>query len=804
MKFTLSWLKEYLDTEASVDQISETLTMLGLEVDGIEDKAAEFSAFKVAHVKSAEQHPNADRLKVCQVETADHGVVQVVCGAPNARTGMKAVFAPSGSYIPGLDVTLKKSKIRDVESNGMLVSEKEMCLSDEHKGIIDLDEGAKLGTPLADLFGLNDVVFEISLTPDRADCAGIYGIARDLAAAGLGTLKPLEIPKIDEKFDNPVSVALDFDDKDNTPCPLFLGRYVRGVKNGPSPAWLQQKLKAIGLRPISALVDITNYMSFALCRPLHVFDADKLKGSLALRLSKGGEALNGLNDKSYTLEPDMTVVCDDSGVIGLGGVLGGEETGCTEETKNVYIEAAYFDPIRTSLTGRRLGVVSDARYRFERGIDPAFTVPAMDIATKLVQDLCGGEASTVFQAGGVPDNAKEIEFNPALTKRLTGVEVAEDQQIAILNKLGFTGTKLGDVYKVQTPSWRGDVEGSADLVEEVVRIFGYDKIDTLTLENNNVVNRPVETYSGWLTRKARYLLADRGMQECVTWSFINKRMADVFGANDNQEEGLTLLNPISEDLAHMRPSILPNLLEAAKRNSERGHPNAALFEVGPVFFGKADDNQPLCATGIRVQKNNKKTWNTQSRPVDVYDAKADALAIIESYGLNASSVQIRAGDAPDWYHPGRSGALCLGKNILGYFGELHPMTLEECDFDDVAAGFEVFIENIPERKYKGPSKPLLELNPLMPLHRDFAFIVDQDVDAQNILVAAQMADKKLICDATIFDVYQGKGIEDGKKSIAISVMIQPQDKTLTDKEIEKISKSVVENVAQKTGGVLRG
>lgn len=803
MKFTLSWLKEYLDTDASVQEISEKLTMLGLEVDGVEDKAKDFAAFKVAYVKSAEQHPNADRLRVCQVETADHGTVQVVCGAPNARTGMKAVFAPSGSYIPGLDVTLKPSKIRDVESNGMLVSEKEMCLSDEHNGIIDLPEDTKIGTALADVFGLSDVVFEISLTPDRADCAGIYGIARDLAAAGLGTLKPLDVSEVKGGFESPIKTRLDFGG-DNTPCPLFLGRYVRGVKNGESPKWLKDKLEALGLRPISALVDITNYTSYAYCRPLHVFDADKLKGNLRVHLADGGEKLIALNHKEYELQKDMTVISDDTGVLEISAIMGGEATGCSKETQNALIICAYFDPIRTSLTGRRLGITSDARYRFERGIDPAFTVPAMEIATKMVMDLCGGDPSHVDVVGSIPDNTKTISFNPMLTKKLTGLDVNEDEQIGILNKLGFTGTKKGGAYEVKTPTWRHDVEGAADLVEEVARVYGFDKIETLTLPNDKVVKEPVETYHGWLTRKARYTLAARGFQECITWAFVNKKTAAIFGSNDNQEEGLELLNPISEDMAQMRPSILPNLLQAAQKNADRGYPNAALFEVSSIFYGTEVEQQPVCAAGVRAQNFAKKTWNSDARNVDIFDAKADAFAVLESIGLNPENAQIARENLPSWYHPERSGALRLGKMLLGYFGEIHPMVLDQMDVDGPVAAFELFLDNAPQKKYKGAAKALLQVNPLMPLSRDFAFIVDESVEASTILASALNADKKMIIDANIFDVYQGKGIEQGKKSIAFSITIQPQDKTLTDQEIEEVSKKVIDSVSAKTGGALRG
>lgn len=799
MKFTLSWLKQYLDTNASLEEISEKLTALGLEVDGIEDKAADFEPFKVAYVKSAEQHPNADRLRVCQVETADHGIVQVVCGAPNARAGMKAVFAPSGSYIPGLDVTLKKSEIRGVESNGMLVSEKEMQLSDEHNGIIDLPEDTKIGTKLADLFGLNDPIIEISLTPDRADCAGIYGIARDLAAAGLGTLKPLDTTPVKGSFDSAIGVKLDFVDKDNTPCPLFLARYIKDVKNTESPKWLVDALESIGVKPISPLVDMTNFFSYAYCRPLHVFDADKLQGDLRVHLADGGETLMALNNKKYTFEKGMTVISDDSSVLEISAIMGGKDTGCSKETKNALLICAYFDPIRTALTGRKLQINSDARYRFERGIDPAFTVPAMEMATKMLIELCGGEPSHVVTAGAVPDITREIEFDMAKTKKLIGLDIPEMTQVEILEKLGFTVSKKGAHYLVKTPSWRGDVEGQADLVEEVIRVYGYDHLETLTLEKATATNTEAETHKTWLGRKARSVLAARGLLECVSWSFMDEKMAAVFGSNDN---ALTLLNPISEDLKHMRPSILPNLCQAAQRNADRGYANAALFEVGPVFQGVKEDQQPLCAAGIRFQKAKDKNWNEQARAVDVFDVKADLFAVLETLGFSPDNVQITR-NVPDYYHPGQSGAVQLGKNVIGYFGVLHPLTVEALDLDGDVVGFEIFVENLPEKKYKGASKPLLTLNPLMPLHRDFAFIVDETTDANAVLVAARFTDRKLIAGASLFDVYQGKGVEEGKKSIAISVTIQPEGEALTDKDIEALSQKIIAEVGKKTGGVLR-
>jgi len=792
MKFTLGWLKEHLDTDASLQDITDKLTAIGLELEGVEDPGETFAPFKAAHVVSAEKHPDADRLKVCIVDTGAEKL-QVVCGAPNARTGMKGIFAPSGSYVPGTDMWLKKGNIRGQESNGMLVSEREMGLSDDHHGIIDLPEDTPIGTPFTEIFGLNDPVIDIALTPNRADCAGVRGIARDLAAAGLGTLKPLNAPEIKGGFQSPVGTTTEVPEA----CPLFLGCYVKGVKNGPSPDWLQQRLKAIGLRPISALVDITNFMTIAYGRPLHVYDADLLKGDIAVRYTKGGEELDALNDKSYTLEEGMTAICDDSGVIGLGGIVGGTSTGCTETTENVYIECAYFDPYRTAKTGRALQIDSDARYRFDRGVDPAFMEDGIHIAAQMVVDLCGGEPSEIVKAGESPDWKHEIDFDPAYTKKLAGIDIPEDQQINILEDLGFEVNGS----KVTPPSWRADVEGRADLVEEIARIHGYDKIEAISVRPNEAVPAPAETALLARTRKARSALAARGMAECVTWSFMPKDLAAQFAGNDN---ALTLTNPISSELDQMRPSILPNLLQAAGKNADKGFADTALFEVGPSYANVKPDGQLQVAAGLRYGAAGPRHWSGQSasRDCDLYDAKADALAALAAAGAPVDSLQIGR-DVPGYYHPGRAGTLKLGPKVLARFGDLHPAVLDHMDIKGPAAGFEVFLDHIPEPKRKGPARPLLDLSPFQPVDRDFAFIVDENVEAQDIIRAAKGAEKNLITRVDVFDIYQGKGVDEGKKSVAINVTLQPVKQTLTDSEIDGISQKIVDNVSAKTGAILR-
>ncbi|QQG36603.1 MAG: phenylalanine--tRNA ligase subunit beta [Micavibrio aeruginosavorus] len=805
MKFTLDWLKQHLDTTASLDEITLTLTALGLEVDAVTDRAKLYAPFHVVYVEKAEPHPDADRLKVCIIDTGKEKL-QVVCGAPNARAGMKAVFAPAGSYIPGTGITIKKGNIRGQESNGMMVSEREMGLSDEHEGIIDVAAEVPVGTAFADLYGLNDPLIEIGLTPNRADCAGIRGIARDLAAAGMGKLKPLDEGAVKYSGPSPVGVTLKFDNDKKDACPLFLGRYIKGVKNGPSPKWMQDRLKAVGLRPISALVDVTNYLSLDLCRPLHVFDADKLKGGIHVRLARDGETLQALNGKEYMLSVAMTVVCDDSGVLGLGGVIGGEATGCTESTANVYLECAYFDPLRTARTGRSLQIDSDARYRFERGVDPAFTIPAIEIATRLIQEICGGEASEVIQAGDVPAWQRTISYDPAYLKQLSGFELEADRQKAILESLGFiVVVKSSSDWKIQPPSWRADVEGRADIVEEVLRINGYDNIPPVSMCKPQALTQGGETSNGARARKARAVLAARGMDECVTWSFMPESKAALFSANDSEQAAaLKLSNAISADLAQMRPSILPNLVEAAERNRARGFGGNALFEVGPTFTSPKMNGQVLVAGGIRSGQAGPRHWADASchRDVDVMDAKADAMAVIESAGIPASGLQVSR-DAPAWYHPGRSGVLRMGANIIARFGELHPATLEALDIKGPVVGFEVVLDNIPQSRKKGTSKGVLTLSSLQPVSRDFAFLMDIKIEGDVLVRAIRGSDKDLIDRVDIFDIYSGKGVPAGKKSVAVAVTLQPRTQTLTEADLEAISRKIIDAVAAKTGGMLR-
>ncbi len=800
MKFTIGWLKEHLDTQATLDQIVEKLTMVGLEVEKVSDRAKGLESFVVGHVIAARQHPNADRLRVCEVDTGTENV-ELVCGAPNARTGMKGAFAPGGSYIPGTDITLKPTEIRGVMSNGMLLSEREMGLSDEHDGIIELDANAKTGDRVVDVMGLNDPIIEIAITPNRGDCLGVRGIARDLAAAGIGSLKPLTNGPVPGTFKSPIEVHLNFEEETKSACSQFVGRYIRGVQNGGSPKWLKDKLIAIGLRPISALVDITNLLTMDLGRPLHVFDVAALDGHVQARMAKSGEKLLALNGKEYDLDADMCVIADDRTVEALGGIMGGEASGCTETTTDVFVECAYFDPIRTATTGRKLQIISDARFRFERGVDPAFLETGMEIATRLILDLCGGEPSEVVVAGAEPQWRREITLRPERVQTLGGVDIALEEIERILMVLGFTVGGDNGHLKVSIPSWRSDIVGEACLVEEVVRIYGFDKIPPVPVRPDTALPQDALLADQKRHSQARRLLAKRGMVEAVTYSFLSDADAEMFGG---AADSVKLVNPISSDLAVMRPNLLPNLLNAANRNAARGLDAAAIFEVGPQFKGDQPDDQIIVACGIRSRRIGAKHWGQGPRPVDVFDAKADALAVLEDLAAPVDKLQALA-VAPAWYHPGRSGALCLGpKNQLAFFGEIHPAILRRMDIKGPVAGFEIFVDGLPRPKNKkSAAKPHLELPQLHTVERDFAFVVGQDVAASAIVGAALGADKSLITDVSVFDVFAGGNLDADKKSVAIAVTLQPRDQTLTDAEIDAIAGKIVANVAKSTGGTLR-
>ncbi len=805
MKFTLSWLKDHLDTEATLDEIVAMLTRIGLEVEGVEDKGAVLKPFVVARVVSAVQHPNADRLRVCMVDFGGPAPIQVVCGAPNAREGLRTVFAPAGTYIPGKDITLGVGQIRGVESHGMMCSAAELELSEDHDGIIELPADAPVGTAYADYADLDDPVIDVSLTPNRADCTGVRGIARDLAAAGLGTLKPDAARKTPGRYASPVKVSLDFAAGELVACPAFHGRHIRGVKNGPAPEWMQRRLKAIGLRPISALVDMTNYVSIDRGRPLHVFDAAKLSGDIVARYGKTGESLEALDGKTYAIDERMCVIADASGPLGLGGIMGGEATGCSDETSDVFVECAWFDPTRTAETGRRTGIVSDARYRFERGVDPANLENGLDYATQIILDLCGGEPSEPVVVGEAPITERIIEFPISEVKRLTGLTLHRAEIRDILEKLGFFVVAPGDTFRVAVPTWRADVTQKADLVEEVMRIHGLENVVSTPLDATGTVGKKVLTSLQIRRSKARRLLATRTMLEAVTWSFVSKAEAEHFGGGKAE---LALANPIASDLSDMRPSLLPGLMTAVGRNVKRGTADVALFEVGQVFKGDRPEDQKLEAAGLRrgtaSSTGSGRHWLGAAGAVGWTVAKADALAVLEALGVAVDRLQI-ARTAPAWYHPGRSGTLQMGpQNVLAHFGEIHPATLEAMDVTGPLVGFQVYLDAIPEPKAKATkSKGALVLPELMALSRDFAFVVDEKVEAEKILKAVRGADKALITDATVFDVFRGPALGEGRKSVAVAVQLQPREATLTDKDLEAVAAKVVAAVTKATGATLR-
>ena len=805
MKFTLSWLKDHLETAAPLADILYALTDLGLEVEDVANPADTLGVFRICRVIEAQPHPNADRLRLCRVATypggpgSDMVEVQVVCGAPNARTGLVGVFAPVGTHVPGTGVDLKPGVIRGVESNGMLCSERELLLSDNHDGIIDLPGDAPLGARFIDYRGLNDPTVHVKVTPNRPDALGVRGIARDLAARGLGTLKPLEVPEIAGAFPCPVRVEIAPDLRTGG-CPHFAGRLIRGVTNGPSPAWMQARLKAIGVRSISALVDITNYMTFGLNRPLHVFDAAKVTGPLRIRGAEPGETLLALDGKTYALQPGQMVIADDHGPESLAGVMGGEASGCSPETTDVFVESAWWDPITIAATGRALKINTDARYRFERGVDPAFTLPGLEIATQMILEICGGEPSDIVQDGAAIDTTRAYRLDTARVVSLVGMEIAEADQRATLAALGFALT--GDM--ATPPSWRPDVLGEADLIEEVARIASLTRLQGRPLPRRQAgVPKPILSPLQVRERMARRTLAALGYNECVTYSFIDAAAATLFGGGS---DAVRVDNPISSEMSHLRPDLLPGLLRAAARNQARGFADMALFEVGPAFHGGEPAEQHLQAAGILVGQSAPRDPHAARRAVDVFDAKADVEAILAALGAPAR-VQITRKTAA-WFHPGRAGTIGLGPTVMASFGEVHPRVLAAMDVKGPVVAFTLMIANVPLPKVKTPTRPALTLSDLQAVDRDFAFVVDAGVEALTAVNAATGADKALIESVRVFDQFTGERAEAqmgaGKKSIALTVRLQPTDRTLTEAEIEAVSAKIIEKVSKATGGTLRG
>lgn len=803
MKFTLGWLREFLETEAGLDEIAGRLTMLGLEVESAVDRGAALAPFVVGHVLEARPHPNADRLRVCRVD-AGAGTLEVVCGAPNARAGMKGVFAPIGARIPGTGAVLEKRAIRGVTGMGMLCSEREMGISDEHEGIIELPPDAPAGAPFAPLAGLDDPVIDIAVTPERGDCLGVLGIARDLAAAGVGRLNAPPPPPAAGYGPCPVAVGLEFDAETADACTLFVGRHIRGVRNGPSPAWLQNRLRAAGLRPISAVVDITNLVMLERARPLHAFDADALSGDVCARLAQASETLEALDGNAYALRNGMTVIADESGPVALAGVIGGARTGCAESTVNVFLESAVFDPVRTAATGRRLKIESDARYRFERGVDAAAAAGGAERATQLILETCGGEASDLVAAGAPPRRARPIAFRPSRVRTLGGLDVPPARCREILAALGFAPEEsAGETLSCRAPSWRHDIDGEADLVEEVLRVAGYDAVPAAPLPRARAVARPALDAARRRVRRARRALAARGLHECVTWSFIEARQAKRFGGG---ADALRLANPIASALTDMRPSLLPNLVAAAARNRARGHADFGLFEVGPIYAGDAPADQRTAAAGIRCGATGPRHWLAAPRAIDAFDAKADALALAAGLGGPADGLRAVA-PGPAWFHPGQSAELRLGpRNAVAHFGMLHPRAVAALGAAGPIAAFELFLDRLPPGS--GKARPYPPGGELQPVRRDFAFVVDAALPADDLLRAIRGLSGKLpgrlaLSEVALFDDYRGPGVAEGKKSLAVSVAIHPRDRTLTDDDIQAAANAIVARVGKTAGGALR-
>ena len=801
MKFTLSWLKDHLETDADVAAVADAMTMAGLEVEEVHDPIAALAPFTVARIVSAEQHPNADRLQVCQVETVD-GMKEIVCGAPNARAGLTTIYAPIGAYVPGLGVTLVEKPVRGVVSNGMLCSASELELAGDSDGILELADNLAVGTPAAGVFGAEPVI-DFEVTPDRPDWLGVAGIARDLAAAGLGSLKTPSILPVPGTFPSPISVRIDAPEM----CPVFAGRLIRGVKNGPSPEWLQRRLTAIGLRSINRLVDVTNLVAYDRCRPLHVYDAARLVGGEIV--VRGGqvaattgehEHLIALDGKTYTADPAMCMIADAGGErpIGLGGVMGGESTGCSDETTDVFVECAWFDPLVTAQTGRTLSLNSDAQYRFARGVDPASVVPGLELATRMILDLCGGEPSEIVVTGQAPADPAAFAFDPARVVSLTGLSLDDDRIAEILTRLGFEVAR-GAPWTVTPPSWRRDVEGPADLVEEVARIEGYGALPSTPLPDLGAPSKGVLNPRQARVRLARRALAAMGYAEAVTWSFTKQSTAALFGGGD---DALRVENPIAADLDCMRPSALPNLIQAAARNAARGHADAALFEIGPIYLDDSPTGQRTVIAGL-IAPRAARHWGTAPEDA-LFGLKGDLMALLEALGAPVASLQLAQGQNRDWWHPGRSARLQLGpKNVMVEFGALHPRVLKALDADAPMLAFEIVLDAVPEpRGAKSKARGAANLANLMPLTRDFAFVVEDGKAVGDLVRAVAGADKALVAGVSVFDVYRGAGVPEGMKSVALEVSIQPVEATLTEAEIEALSAKVVA-AAQKLGATLR-
>ena len=794
MKFSYSWLTEHLKTNAHFEEIEKKLTSIGLEVEDIQDTGKAYKDFIVGQVLEEKKHPNADKLKLCKVDIGKEKV-DVVCGAPNVEKGMKVVYAPVGSTIPVNQMKIKAAKIRGVESYGMMCSEYELGISNEHDGIIRLEEKETIGRPFSEIYGLNDIVIEIGITPNRQDCLGVKGIARDLASAGMGELLERKISKEKGSFKSPIKIEI----QDNKICSAFAGRYFRNVKNTESPEWLKNKLKSIGLRPISALVDITNFVMYDENRPLHVYDADKIDGKIIVRSANDGESFLALDEKDYHLKNGMCVIADEKKVLGLGGIMGGESTGCSTETKNVLLESALFDEINTAKTGRNLSILSDARYRFERGIDPNSTLKGIDLATQLILEICGGECSEVELAGNIKENKNEVSTSSSYISRRLGFEVSDKELISILSSLGIETSQTGDVIKCLIPSWRQDIHGEADISEEVIRIKGYENIPTSNIRLKSKINKNILNYAQKKLMKARHFIASIEYDELVTFSFTDSKNCEVFGDINK----LKIVNPISEELDILRPNLLPNLLQAIKKNKNRNFDSFSIFEIGSQYRSTSPEDQLNVACGIKSGIKTEKSWKNIQTEFDIYDVKQDLTSLIDYLMPGNKKISV-SNDCPSWYHPGRSGSIKINNSVIaGYFGELHPRVASQFKIKNKINIFELYLDELPNTEKKTTNKPVLNLSDFQIVTRDFAFVIDKKVKSEEVVTSAFKVDKELIRNVEIFDLFEDDSLGKDKKSIAIKVTLQSNEKTLAENDISEISSKIIESVEKSTSGTVR-
>ena len=794
MKFSYSWLTEHLKTNAHFEEIEKKLTSIGLEVEDIQDTGKAYQDFIVGQVLEEKKHPNADKLKLCKVDIGKEKV-DVVCGAPNVEKGMKVVYAPVGSTIPVNQMKIKAAKIRGVESYGMMCSEYELGISNEHDGIIRLEEKETIGRSFSEIYGLNDIVIEIGITPNRQDCLGVKGIARDLASAGMGELLERKISREKGSFKSPIKIEI----QDNKICSAFAGRYFRNVKNTESPEWLKNKLKSIGLRPISALVDITNFVMYDENRPLHVYDADKINGKIIVRAANDGESFQALDEKDYHLKNGMCVIADEKKVLGLGGIMGGESTGCSTETKNVLLESALFDEINTAKTGRNLSILSDARYRFERGIDPNSTLKGIDLATQLILEICGGECSEVELAGNIKENKNEVSTSSSYISRRLGFEVSDKELISILSSLGIETSQTGDVIKCLIPSWRQDIHGEADISEEVIRIKGYENIPTSNIRLKSKINKNILNYAQKKLMKARHFIASIEYDELVTFSFTDSKNCEVFGDINK----LKIVNPISEELDILRPNLLPNLLQAIKKNKNRNFDSFSIFEIGSQYRSTSPEDQLNVACGIKSGIKTEKSWKNMQTEFDIYDVKQDLTSLIDYLMPGNKKISV-SNDCPSWYHPGRSGSIKINNSVIaGYFGELHPSVANQFKIKNKTNIFELYLDELPNTEKKTTNKPVLNLSDFQIVTRDFAFVIDKKVKSEEVVTSAFKVDKELIRNVEIFDLFEDDSLGKDKKSIAIKVTLQSNEKTLAENDISEISSKIIESVEKSTSGTVR-